>query len=607
MMAPKRNARTPLATGALLLVPLAALWIILSPMRRHGSDGERASALGGVGTAGGAGTGTVGGAGSLPGGVKPPGPGVSSVPPVSPPPRVAAGPPVQAEWTLLGVTLTPMNGIPTPPPPLAPPVGVLENPEVTRNPFLRSAPGATGLWIGVRDGVGIKTLTLAPDDHRHVYPLGRYSLVVIPTPGHPGGTTSEWAGPDGPMPLGPGMQPPYTLTYGFQPPKPGRPSAQTATLTPAPFSDQFRITAQPLSAEGRPTGSPIHLLCQPVTANALFVQIPTGYDAVTRQFQVSVARVDAEAKSGGAAWRIADIPPAVATGAGAPAPDARLGLFTLHADAVEAEDTSGSEDSTNLHSYWATRPYVFNEDGHLWTGAPTIRYLLTAHAASPPPPGQSWLLQVDRVTPQWALPPPPVQGASQTSNLIPLPPAYTRPDTHQWVIQDGQIGVAYPGQQQRVTITGTAIRSSVRTEMVTFHNAKVVWDAGFGGDRIVWQRPETETTPSGIAFSVLNGRFGKLDTTVPPSDSQFNPQFWWYDRGNAELLLAWHLPPGMVSGQTAPLNAPRVALLPSQFYSPQADVPLEAGKIVATWDNFRPEPYMGAAAPPGEKNARGLS
>lgn len=33
MTAPKRDARALLATGGLLLIPLAALWLVLSPPR----------------------------------------------------------------------------------------------------------------------------------------------------------------------------------------------------------------------------------------------------------------------------------------------------------------------------------------------------------------------------------------------------------------------------------------------------------------------------------------------------------------------------------------------------------------------------------------------
>jgi len=160
------------------------------------------------------------------------------------------------------------------------------------------------------------------------------------------------------------------------------------------------------------------------------------------------------------------------------------------------------------------------------------------------------------------------------------------------VLEDGEVGAAYPGQQHWIKIDGAALRSGERTETLTFHDAEVVRDAGFGGDRLVWRRPETQTTPSGIAVTVLNGRRGRRDTT----GARPGGQDWWYDRGNAELLLAWRMPPGFVSGQHAGRDAPRVAA------PPQGTAPL-----LASWDSTRPDPYAGAVAPPGGVDARPLA
>jgi len=626
MTTPKRDARARLAAGGLLLIPLAALWLLVAPARHHAPGGPAPLRPDAAQTPTPERLGTPGGADApgVPVGLNQPGP-------PAPPPRVAAGTPAQTDWTLLAVTVVPRNGVPTPPAPLAPPVGVVEPPGVARNPYLQGAPGAVGLWIGVRGGLGVKTLTIPVDGRRHAYPFGRFFVVSSPPlparpggrgsaprrqaasspPGRPAGAWTRWEGPGGMSLFDMGGQPPYALSVSAQPAAPGQPPAQTVTLMPSPLSGRFRVTAQPLSAEGSPTGRVVGLLCQPVTATALFAQIPLGYNAATHQFRVTVARAGdkAGAGNGGAAWQIGDLPPATenkmtenGTDALPLAAASRVGPFLFHAVAAEAEDTSGGVDSVNRHPNPNAGPNSLNTDGHFWTGVPTVRYLLTARAASPPAAGQSWRFQLDRVTPQWGAPRSlrvsPADGPDKPLGLFPLPWP-KGPGGPEWTLQDGEVGAAYPGQQRRVTMEGTAIRFAERTEAVTFHDADVVWDAGFGGDRIVWRHPETQTTPSGIIVAVLNGRPGRRDTTdLQPGGQGWPPggQGWWYDRGNAELLLAWRVPARFESERHAVPTAPRVA-----------GMPRGTGPLTITWDDARPDPWMRVTAPPGATDAGPLT
>lgn len=583
MSGPKRDFRTLLATGGLLLIPLAALWLLASP--RPPQVGKAVRLPGGS---------TTGGPSRTTGGFD------AGEPPL-PPHRVAAGAPTQTEWTLLAATILPRSGYPSPPSSVAPPAGGPQ--EAARNPFLRGEAGALGLWIGVRGGLGVRTLRVPADGLSHAYPLGGAVFTVQSFP-RSNGYTFQWTGAGG-LPL-PGGRPPYQAVFQTSP------GVQIVTLMPAPLAHSFRVTAQPLSAGGRPTGRPVVLVCQPVTTDVLFAQIPPG-DAATCQFQVTAARTGAimrGAAKAGAAWRLAGLPPPAQTRKDAATPAARLGPFDLRAVAAEAEDTSGSTDPANWHppgpagaAQNVGTPQ--NMDGHLWTGVPTVRYRLTARAVTPPVPGQSWLLRLDRVRPQWgAALPPPTAGKEQALGLFPLSEASLGPGAR--VLQDGEVGAAYSGQQRWLRLDGAALRRAERTETVTFHDAEVVWDAGFGGDRIVWRHPETQTTASGISVTVLNGRSGKRDAPDPQPSSPS----WWYDRGNAELLLAWHLPPGFVSGARATLDAPRVAG-PPQGIAPPGAVPMRgltgAGPLLTSWDSLRPDPYAGAVAPPGGVDARPLT
>ena len=138
---------------------------------------------------------------------------------------------------------------------------------------------------------------------------------------------------------------------------------------------------------------------------------------------------------------------------------------------------------------------------------------------------------------------------------------------------------------------GTGRRVATRTETLTFHDADVVYDAAFGGDRLVWRHPETETTRAGIAVTVLNGSPGKRGTnTARPGSPD-----WWYDRGNAEMLLAWHLPPGIVFRQRATADSPRVA-----------EPPQGSGPLLAVWDTAHPAPYSRWSALPGATEGQPL-
>ncbi len=706
---PKRDARTLLFTGGLLLVPLAAVWLLLNPAhdsRHGGGPGAGDARMGGPAE------------GETP---APPGPPDT---PAWPPPRLASGAARQADWTLLALTVPTRSGFETPPAPLAPPAGGEEPTTVARNPFLQASAGAVGLWIGVRGGVGVKTLAIPQDGRRHDYPFGRFTLVAQPQTTPPTGpgaggfsgslgggfggviissraagiSTLQWtttrAAP--PPEGGPGRvsrsQPPHSddqVPYQIvsaNTPQPAQVQSGPAlvTLTPTPFSAGFRVTATPLGADGRPTGKAVALLCQPVTADALFTQIPAGYDAATRQFRVTVARASGhgtagQGDGGGASWVITRLPPAAedtrletpaqreadADGQDpTPANAATVGPFTLRAVAAEAEDTGGRQDEANPQSGSGLAPA--NEDGHQRTGLPTLRFLLFARAASPAPPGQTWLFQLDHAAPQWGVPSPPaaprqtgpsgvasaggrnggaagvrpdariglgspafgtpfpgMPNAGEPLGVFPLsrPPSETDPaGTHsaEWLLRDGAVGGAWPGQQHRLTLTGSVIRQAARTETVTFHNAEVVHDAAFGGDRIVWRHSETETTPSGITVTVLNGTPGRRETIAPASGGSFHPEQgggyyagsdarrdregWWYDRGNAELLLAWRLPPGFQAAESAPLNAPRVAS-PARWAGGRP----QPGVLTLSLDDTRPDPYVGAVAPPSGRDARVLA
>ncbi len=583
MTTPKRDARALLATGGLLLIPLAALWLLVAPARHH-----------------------------APGGPAPlrPDAGQSAAPerPAPPPPRIAAGAPTQGGWTLRAMTVVPQSSVTSLPAALATQT-TMPQPATASAPTFQGTPGAVGLWLDVRGGLGVKTLTIPVDGRRRVFPFGRFLLTAQPMPPPPNRPFSvlvDWRGSGGKSLSGRDGPPPYEVSSSPPFTAPGQGLGETVTLTPPALAGRFRVTAQPLSAGGRPTGRAVRLFCQSATATVLLAQLPPGYSAATQQFRVTAA--DSRAPGGGAAWRIAGLPPATENGTSAPAEAARVGPFALRGAAVEAEDTSGVG-APEMPAVNHIRPMPpANLDRHWYTGVPTVRVRLTARAVAPPAPGQSWRFQLNRVTPQWGVPPSlmvsPADGPEKPLGLFPLAaPGQGGPE---WALQDGEVGAAYPGQQRRVTLEGTAIRFAERTETVTFHDADVVWDAGFGGDRIVWRHPETQTTPSGIIVAVLNGRPGRRERydaqfggggspggrdAAPPALSAA-----WYDRGHAELLLAWRLPAMFDSERHALPASPRVA-----------GMPRGTGPLTITWDDARPDPWMRVTAPPGATSAEALT
>jgi len=323
---------------------------------------------------------------------------LAGTPPDAPAARVAAGAATQGEWTLLAVTRVSGSGFLTPP--------AAAHAQPGTGAAVMGAAEATGLWIGVRDGIGFQTLTIPNDRRRHVYPFGPVALVVDETP-H--GDAFGWNGPDGVSRAAEGVSP-YGFETSWAPASPGHSAGPVVTLIPCRLADRFSVTAQPLDAAGRALGLPIPLVCQSVTPQALFAQIPTGYSARTRQFQVTAARVGTKnaGKNGGASWRLTGLLPAVQNGPVHPplAVVAGFGPLTIRAAAAEAEDFSGLPDFWNRHpprragGGWTDgAPQAV--DMHQWTGVPSIRLLLSNHNSSPDGRNQLWTVEVERITPQW--------------------------------------------------------------------------------------------------------------------------------------------------------------------------------------------------------------
>lgn len=281
-----------------------------------------------------------------------------------------------------------------------------------------------------------------------------------------------------------------------------------------------------------------------------------------------------------------DAPPVVTAG---------FGPLTVRAAAAEAPDYSGYPGDRGAPppritpDGWAlTGPN--NLDSHRWTGAPALRFLLAARNVSRDSLRQDWVVEVDRVSPQWGGPLTVRAGtaAARPLDVFPVYNPQNLPAGSAWVAHDFQVADAAPERQRWVEISGTAIRSAWHAETVTFHDAEVVRDAAFGGDRLVWDHPETETTASGISVSVLNGRPGVPDLGA---GQPYDP-VWDFAHGSAEMLLAWRLPPGVVSEEHAGFEAPRVA-----------NAPKAEGAFGSEWDCPRPwRPLLrdALAAPGGQ-------
>ncbi|MBV9851385.1 MAG: hypothetical protein JO250_17080 [Armatimonadetes bacterium] len=501
------------------------------------------------------------------------------------PPRRVAGVVAQGPFTLLAVTRASPAGFLTPPPAALPP------PRGAFNVPVMAVGSGTGIWIGVRGGIGFKTLRFPADGLRHQYPFGDAMLVVDES--HTQGYSIGWYGRDG-VSLLPEWKHPYAAQGGPALTSAGRTIRFTVSLIPVHLSRWFQVTAQPLSASGHPLSRPVSLVCQPVSPTTLFAQIPDGYNAATRQFRVTIKTIN---RPGGATWQLAGLPTSVRNGPDRLPPIVAVGYgpMAIRAAAAEAEDFSGYPDFFNRHpdrdagGGWAFTGLA-SLDQHGWTGVPTIRVLLTYDNTSPDFWNQNWLIDLNRVIPQWGVT---TSNAARGSPLASLPaynPQNLTPGTT-WLARDWEAGVAYPGQQHWIRIEGAMLRSAFRTETVTFHDAEIVRDAASGGDRVVWRHPETQTTPSGITLTVLNARPGVSDTPASPSG---NPP-WRFNDGSAELLLAWHLPPGIVSQEHAALNAPR-----------EAQGLETVGALKSEWDISRPLAWS-ALSVPGESDTQALA
>lgn len=452
----------------------------------------------------------------------------TSLPPLGPPARVVDGASVQGPFELLAVTRTGRRG-------LEPPV-VLNARPTPLGAFVDTSVDGTGLWIGVRGGIGLQTCSARLDLPRQVFPVGDVTLVVMM-----GVPFSEyrlmWCGLDGMTPLDASQRPFEALAH-WHFGRNERPDRLDVTLVPRGVTAQYAITAQPLTASGTPAGGPISLVCQPAAADALFVRLPAAYADRTRRMTVTFARRDAPAEC--AVWRLTDLPPARGNG-----PEMRpartgvdFGTLSMRAAAVEAPDRTGEDDG------WGDLPppsgpgelLVTNADGHPWTGAPALRCRLRARVR-PTASGvcPEWVIRIRRATPQWSPRPDPASALIRRRSLPRPADAYTvghAPDTV-WEDHDLQIGPTYPGQQRWLTLEGEVARAAYRYETVVLHDADVLYDATTRRWRVVWRHAQTVTTPSGVSVTALNARPGRA---VPPGSLFLTPA------GGAELLLAWHAP-----------------------------------------------------------------
>ena len=284
-------------------------------------------------------------------------------------------------------------------------------------------------------------------------------------------------------------------------------------LVPRQLSKQCHVTAQPLSASGRPLGPAVELICQPVSSGVLFAQIPIGYNSATKEMSITAAL--AGSTGGGASWRLTHLPASVAADSGNLATAALVahGPCVLQAAAIESQDLSGDPPGSDTHPArpaWGQWFYQqpLNADEHGWTGVPTIRLMMRTHNASPDFNHQNWMVRLDDITPQWETS---LRDATSPAvkpfNVFPLSNIRSaEPADQEWEQHDWQLGVAYPGQQHWVRVDGAMIRFAYRTETVTFRNAAVVQDGSLHLNRLVWRAPETETTPSGVSVTILNAR-----------------------------------------------------------------------------------------------------
>ena len=501
----------------------------------------------------------------------------------TPPPAavLASDAPTQGSFSLVDITQETHKGVVTTPP------NVLSSHLQAFIPIM-SGEGGTGLWIRVRGGIGFRTLTAPLDGEQHIFPFGQETFVVD---GTARSYTYGWKGPDGTTNVSGAEQPYQVWSAGGS--ITGHPKQAVFTLVPGQLSRQFRVTAQPLSRAGKPLGRPVNLVCQPVTPTVLFVQVPTGYDAATRQMRVTVAQVGVAGAK--ATWRLTDLPVSVPglKGSLSLTVTAGYGPVVLRAAAAESDDFSGDPDFLNRHP---ARPagggwflgHPLNADGHGWTGVPTIRLLLRARNISKDFYHQNWMVRLNAITPQW-------QTSPVSPAITPLDvfhvynPQNLRPSSEGMVEHDCQVGVAYPGQQHWVRVDGEMIRFAYRKETVTFHDAQVVQDSPSGVNRLVWPTPETETTPSGIEVTVLNRRPAKEDP-----NREADSEYWRFEGENVPLLLAWHLPAGCVPARSASLDAPL-----------EADLPQEEG--VSSGGDAIPAPDWSSLAVPGQADARSLA
>ncbi len=525
--------------------------------------------------------------------------------PVGPPAQLVGGTRTQGPFTLTAITRDGASNVPPP--------GVASMTWVNAP---RPMTDGTGLWIKWNAGIAATTRPAPSGPGRTVLVFGTADLVVtnmpVASPPPPPPTllqrvlqfltrqrpqgaapkycgSFQWCRADGVTPL-PTPQQPF-VTFWTSDAK----NRQQILLIPK-MDRLVTVTAQALTASGQPLGGPVTLHSDVAGADTFFACLPGGDSPRTARFALTVGPAG---KPPQARWVLASLPPSLM--ALSPPFQAHtqqtIGPLTVRAAAVETTDSDGlstgqEQPPPRTQGVWTLSPPQ-NVDNHPWTGVPTIRCVVQARAAKT---SQDWQVNVLRVTPQWQPSPLPdaLPSPSASSALVTLSVAQAA--SGQPAQADLACGIAYPGQQRWLRMDAEAIRHVTRAETVTFHNASVRLDPAAGRWEVVFAKPQTLTTPSGIVLTTLCRRPGVAPATPAPGDQPWNPN------AAAELWLAWRLPPS-IGAQPGPLALTPQALTPDVVMPQLASIFSPVYESPPDWQDV----WMPGAPPPVlQKNSLGI-
>lgn len=170
-------------------------------------------------------------------------------------------------------------------------------------------------------------------------------------------------------------------------------------------------------------------------------------------------------------------------------------------------------------------------------------------------PRESWYLITSHHSAEWTSMVKKLQYQSVTSDPYSYPESITPIKSNSSAVIPIHTGISFSGMQQYLKIDGALVERNEHKEIITLHDADIVFEPLHHSYVLKWKEDQTITTPSGIQIKPLNTRPHMppvmIMPSAPPGYGGPPPGFGSRlsedkekNKRTAMLFVAWYLPKG---------------------------------------------------------------